>query len=309
MADQQLSAPPRARYVVRRSSAGVTKKHEAQRRRFTIIGNHLAQHGQLSLTAIGLATHIQSLPEGAPVDILTLSAKFPEGRTRVAAALRELEAYGYIERVRERTAGGRIITRTISYNHPEATRAAGKAGAPAPEAPQGTVVPPVREPVPVADGPAAPPRAPTPDAVAAARPTPPPLPAPSVPSAERLRTATQLLAGLRRTAPLLLLSERQIRRLASAVEAWLERGATPDAVCHTLTSDLPAGLRHPAGLLAHRLTEQLPPPLPTARLTTRPDPLQNCEDCDRAYRAPEPGKCPGCAGPDRPEESPPPLAR
>ncbi|WP_381794128.1 helix-turn-helix domain-containing protein [Streptomyces niveus] len=297
----------------------MTKKHEAQRRRFTIVGNHLAQHGQLSLTAIGLATHIQSLPEGTPVDILTLAAKFPEGRTRVAAALRELEAYGYIERVRERTAGGRIITRTISYNHPEATRTAGKATAPMPEAPEGTAVPPVRQPAPVADGPSAPPPAPapvlpqapaptpgpapTPDAVAPARPTPPPLPAPSVPSAERLRTATQLLAGLRRTAPLLLLSERQIRRLASAVEAWLERGATPEAVCHTLTSDLPAGLRHPAGLLAHRLTELLPPPLPTAPLTTRPDPLQNCEDCDRAYRAPEAGKCPGCAGP----EDPPPL--
>lgn len=250
MADQQLSAPPRPRYVVRRSSAGVTKKHEAQRRRFTIIGNHLAQHGQLSLTAIGLATHIQSLPEGAPVDILTLTAKFPEGRTRVAAALRELEAYGYIERVRERTADGRIITRTISYNHPEVTRAAGKADAPAPAAPDDTP---------------APPPATASDAVAPAPPGARPLPSPSVPSADRLRIATNLLAGLRRTAPLLLLSERQIRRLASAVETWLERGATPEAVCHTLTSDLPAGLRHPAGLLAHRLTEQLPPPSPRRR--------------------------------------------
>ncbi len=31
--------------------------------RFTVVGNHLAQHPELSLAAIGLAVRIQSLPE------------------------------------------------------------------------------------------------------------------------------------------------------------------------------------------------------------------------------------------------------
>jgi hypothetical protein len=88
MAEQQLNAASCARYVVRRSLSGVHKVTEFQHPGFTIIGDHLAQHRELSLTAIGLATYIQSLPEGAPVDIRTLAAKFREGRERVAAALR-----------------------------------------------------------------------------------------------------------------------------------------------------------------------------------------------------------------------------
>ncbi len=56
-----------------------------------VIGNHLAQHRELSLTTIGLATHILSVPEGTPVDIRSLAERFPEGRDRIASALRELE--------------------------------------------------------------------------------------------------------------------------------------------------------------------------------------------------------------------------
>ncbi|MFD0272018.1 helix-turn-helix domain-containing protein, partial [Streptomyces sp. NPDC127106] len=55
MADQQLSAPVRA-------LSGVRHINRAHHTRFVVIGNHLAQHDELSLTAIGLSTHIQSLP-------------------------------------------------------------------------------------------------------------------------------------------------------------------------------------------------------------------------------------------------------
>jgi hypothetical protein len=75
-----------------------------------VIGNHLAQHPELSALAIGLAVYIQSLPAGARVDIKTLAARFPEGTTRIAAALRELEAHGYLRRTRERVGQGRIVT-------------------------------------------------------------------------------------------------------------------------------------------------------------------------------------------------------
>ncbi|MFJ1745710.1 helix-turn-helix domain-containing protein [Streptomyces sp. NPDC088116] len=293
------------------------KVNEFQASGYTIVGNHLAQHRELSATAIGLATHIQSLPEGSPVDIKTLSGKFPEGHDRIAAALRELEAYGYIERLRERTEGGWIVTRTISYNAPEATRArrareaalGNQDGRVTVERPQ----PPTPLPV-AASAPstAEPPRSPGPETApapsvgaisapsgtAAPRAVPPPLPQPHVHTPERERTAASLLADLRRDAPCLLLSERDGRRLALAVAAWLERGAAPEAVRRTLTANLPSGLHHPAALLAHRLTALLPPPLPAPPVTTtaaRPDPLQNCDTCDRAYRAPEPGTCGGCA--------------
>ncbi|MFD5747845.1 helix-turn-helix domain-containing protein [Streptomyces sp. NPDC127033] len=282
------------------------------------MGNHLAQHRSLSLTAIGLATHIQSLPEGAPVDIRTLAGKFEEGRDRIATAMRELEVYGYIERRRERTGAGTIVSRTISYNHPEATHArrervgpmapsrAEAAPVPAPPAPAPPAPVPAPLPVPATSAPAPEPApAAVPAPVPASVPAPPegpcraapPLPRPDAPDLGRQRLAAELLADLRRDAPALLLAERDVRRLAPAVAAWLERGAAPDAVRRTLTANLPSDLRHPAGLLAHRLTELLPPPLPAAPVAAavpRPDPLQNCDTCDRAYRAPEPGDCPGC---------------
>lgn len=83
-----------------------------------MIGNHLAQRRELSLLAIGLAVHIQSLPTGARVDIKTLARKFPEGPDHIAAALRELEAHGYLRRPRERTSSGHIVTRTVSCDQP-----------------------------------------------------------------------------------------------------------------------------------------------------------------------------------------------
>lgn len=131
MAEQNLSAAAPSHSRVPRSAthSGVTHIRQYQPDRYTIIGNHLAQHRDLSLTAIGVGTHILSLPEGAPVDIRTLAARFPEGRDRIAFALRELEAHGYVERVRERTAEGRVITRTYAHSAPAVTGAGPEAGA------------------------------------------------------------------------------------------------------------------------------------------------------------------------------------
>nr|WP_314247932.1 helix-turn-helix domain-containing protein [Streptomyces sp. DSM 40907] len=247
---------------------------------YTVVGNHLLQHRELSATAIGIAAHIQSLPEGTPVGIKALAARFPEGEIRIGSALRELERHGYLERRSDQLANGRVVTRTFSYNKPGATP-----GGPPPP-------PPAREPVPEpapepASGPAPEPT-PGPEAVA-----PPPV-RPVHPGAARL------LAGLRRYDPRLLLSERDVRKLAPDVSAWLERGVGPEAVARTLSADLPERMRRPASVLAYRLTALLPPHLPPApaapvvRDARRPDPLQNCSGCDRAFRSPHPGRCRDC---------------
>ncbi|ELS53996.1 hypothetical protein STVIR_5019 [Streptomyces viridochromogenes Tue57] len=223
-----------------------------------VVGNHLAQHPELSLTAIGLAVHIQSLPARTPIGIKTLAAKFPEGEMRIAAALRELEAHGYLARTKERLQSGRVVTRTISYNKP------------------GVAV-----------------------ARAAAKPAPRPAspPGPEAPAAPRT-AATDLLAGLRAYDSRLLLAERDVHRLAPAVSAWLERGVAPTAVQRALSNGLPQDpIQNPAAFLAHRLQALLPPPLPAPERRTapvRPDPLQTCEGCDRAFRSPRPGRCRDC---------------
>ncbi|WP_323136627.1 MULTISPECIES: hypothetical protein [unclassified Streptomyces] len=126
-----------------------------------------------------------------------------------------------------------------------------------------------------------------------------PLPRPSAPDLARARTAADLLAGLRARDPRLLLFAADISRLTPAVSTWLERGIEPTAVQQTLTTLLPQEpLHHPAGFLAHRLTTLLPPPLPPEPEPAphaRPHPFQTCETCDRAFRAPEPGRCKECA--------------
>lgn len=262
--------------------SGVTHDNTRHATRYTVIGNHLAQHAELSLLAIGLGVHIQSLPTGARIGIKCLAARFPESEHRIAGALRELERHGYLSRTRERLPSGRVVTRTVSHNQPGATPAPsaqpasvsrpGSVSRPAP-APR-----PAPEPVSIPECPA-PPMGVTPSE-------------PDTPAPEAHPEAVAVLAGLRRTEPRLTLSERDVRRLAPAAMAWLERGVSADAVRRTLTADLPDDVRHPAGLLAHRLNALLPPPLPAA--PARPDPMQACEECGLGFRAPGPGYCGGC---------------
>ncbi|ELS54164.1 hypothetical protein STVIR_4881 [Streptomyces viridochromogenes Tue57] len=236
-----------------------------------MIGNHLAQHPELSALAIGLAVYIQSLPAGARADIKTLAARFPEGTTRIAAALRELEAHGYLRRERQRTPAGRIVTRTVSCNQPGHRRPQDH---PTPAPPRKKRVPAPRKPLPA-------------------------VPKPACPAPALLQRATDLLSDLRRHDPRLLLSATDTAHLAPGVAAWLERDLTPTAVRHALTTDLPPEpLCRPAALLAHRLTAQLPPPPPFRAPAPPPDavrhPLQTCDGCDRAFRSPAPGRCRDC---------------
>ncbi|UPT42878.1 MULTISPECIES: hypothetical protein [Streptomyces] len=277
--------------------------------RFTIVGNHLAQHPDLSCTAVGIAVRIQSLPQGVEIGIKALAARCREGEKRIAAALRELEAFGYLQRVRDRLPSGRVITRTLFCNQPTALLRPRPTANPRPSAVTATLQAETPAPAPApapaevstsAPAPAPGPRMPEADLPepdlperppvqpssfvtpppplfvplvpppTAPKTPPPPLPQPDEPTPELDRAATALLGDLRRQAPELTLSEADIRQLTPGVAAWLERAAHPDAIRRTLTTDLPHPLRRPALLLKHRLTALLPPPLPGAQALTAP---------------------------------------
>ncbi|MFJ9323407.1 hypothetical protein [Streptomyces globisporus] len=289
--------------------------------RFTVVGNHLAQHAELSLVAIGIGVHIQSLPAGSKVGIKALAARFPEGEVKIACVLRELEAHGYLHRTRVRLAKGRVATRTVFCNQPGAVLRGGvvpvvgpavrsTAPAPAPvrehlRVPEPEPVPvptaapeprPVPEPVPVPEAPHAPVRLPSRTA-----PTQPrrPLPHPHALTPELRQASSAFLADLRRHAEDLVLSEQDVEELAPGVAAWLEREATPDAMRRALTADLPKPLKHPARLVRHRLTALLPPPLPGIHDLALPrrapvTPFQTCDGCERAFRSHDPGHCRDC---------------
>ncbi|CAM5742244.1 hypothetical protein [Streptomyces hirsutus] len=284
--------------------SGVTHVREYQSDRYSIVGNHLAQHRALSLTAIGLAVYILSLPEGSPTDIRTLAERFPEGRDRIAFALRELEVCGYLARVWERTADGRMITRTYAYNapvltrervHSVATSSAGSAVTAQVPATPASAVPPTA--LVLVDGPTEP----VPAVDEEPRPAEPEAAEPDPSLSEHYGKAVDLLAGLRRTDRRLMLSLRDVRRLAPYVIAWFDNGVGRADAIHALTADLPALVKHPAGFLARRLRELLPPPLPSltepGKATAQgndapsgPRPMADCEGgCNRAFRAPWPG--------------------
>ncbi|MFJ6237353.1 hypothetical protein ACIQH0_25065 [Streptomyces griseus] len=289
--------------------------------RFTVVGNHLAQHPGLSCTAVGIAVRIQSLPQGVEVSIKALAARCREGEKRIAAGLRELEDFGYLQRVLERLPSGRVVTRTVFCNqpaallhprHPAAPRQrAAPAPLPSPEpAPTPPPAPAAEQPMPPEQPVPPPPPLPQAEPVSlpfvppptAPKPPPRPLPRPSDPTPELDRAATAFLGDLHRHAPRFMLTEDDVRQLAPGVAAWLERAVHPDALRHALTDDPPVPLRRPALLLRHRLTELLPPPPPGARelaaLAHRPrttvTPFQTCDDCDRAFRSPTPGRCRDC---------------
>ncbi|MER6628785.1 helix-turn-helix domain-containing protein [Streptomyces sp. NPDC000987] len=314
MAEKKTSAALRPIPGVRRGTTpfGVTHVRTYQSGQYVVVGNHLAQHRELSLTAIGLATHIMSLPEGAPVDIRSLAERFPEGRDRIAFALRELEAHGYLERVRERTEAGRLVTRTYAHHTPGRAAATGRArgrsaaadgSGESPHASQeddrGGAAPPSACELPAPDAQTEPVFAEPPRSSVAPLP-----PVEDVGDDERQGKAVTLLAGLRRVDERLTFSQRDVNRLAPAVIAWFDRGVPAAVVRRALTVDLPADLRSPAAVVAYRLRESLPaplparcaPPAPTAddRTSRRPHPFQTCDGCERAFRAPQPGRCREC---------------
>lgn len=285
--------------------------------RFTVVGNHLAQHAELSLTAIGIGVHIQSLPAGSKVGIKALTARFTEGETRIALALRELENHGYLHRTRVRLANGRMVTRTVFCDQPGALMRAGAVVVPMPSVPPPAPAVPmmpvmaaaVAEPVAGPPHPPAPGLTPVPEespppvrVPSRTAPKPPrrPLPQPHELTPELRQASSALLADLRRHAPELVLSEDDVEELVPGVAAWLERDARPDAIRHALTTELPQPPKYPAKIVRHRLTVLLPPPLPGAhdlvppRRATAATPFQTCEGCERAFRSHHPGHCRDC---------------
>ncbi|MFD4598394.1 hypothetical protein ACFWPQ_10165 [Streptomyces sp. NPDC058464] len=253
---------------------------------FTVISNALAQRRGSAVT-VGVATYILSLPDGTAVTITALCEHFDEGEILISRALRELEEAGYLERRRERLPSGQIRTRTYFYDVP--------GGSPAPEPPEPPKPPHPRRTRPASGPVTAQPAAHTPQPSEAGPET-----ETSASLADADPRAIAVLTALRRVDPRLILSGQEAARLAPAVSAWLAAGVDAHRLTEFLTARLPDRFRaRPAGILAFRLRETplpAPPPLPSKRLTDRPTvpPFQTCDGCDRAFRAPERGRCRDC---------------
>ncbi|WP_406726757.1 hypothetical protein WJ438_21980 [Streptomyces sp. GD-15H] len=295
MADPQSNA--RLRADAGAPTSGVIHVRTRLTADFTVISNALAQRRGSAVT-IGVAVYILSLPDGTPVSIAALCAHFTEGEILISRALRELEEAGYLKRRRVRLPTGQIRTRTYFHDIP--------GGTPQPDP----------DPDPHPGGPPEPPKPPrprkspaaehaTPFSAAVLEAAPAPAPAPDRPEKHASLSdadpqAVAVLTSLRRVDPRLVLSEREAVRLAPAVTEWLAAGVAPSQITAHLTARLPDHfLTRPAGILAFRLRETplpAPTPVPLPPTPDRPavQPFQTCDGCERAFRAPEPGRCRDC---------------
>jgi len=261
-----------------------------------------------------VAGYVDHLPDGAAMDIKSLAKDLPlYGQMAIGTALRTLAVAGHLRRVRCRVEGAgqcRWVTltywsRTAHDNEWWTARLAGAPTAapeqaPAPSA-EPAVVPKQRaaeRPSPSPPTPPAPqdePSSGTPTAVA----TPPP--------------AYLALAELGRSEPRLALSAADCAALEPLAAAWFARGVSAHYLTSALTAGLPERIGSPIGLVRRRLTDKMPPHLPTA-----PAPAQGglsgaavrsvlveCTECGRpgpAEALPD-GLCRPCGTTHQPAES------
>lgn len=97
----------------------ILRKRGRYERGYTITDNQLLQDTKrLSYRAIGVASHLWSLPEGARINSTQLAQRGREGRDAIRTALNELAAAGYLKREARRGERGRWITHITLADRP-----------------------------------------------------------------------------------------------------------------------------------------------------------------------------------------------
>ncbi|MGW0779533.1 MarR family transcriptional regulator [Streptomyces sp. NPDC002913] len=230
-----------------------------------------------------VAGYVDHLPDGAAMDIKSLAKDLPlYGQMAIGTALRALAVAGHLRRVRCRVEGAgqcRWVTltywsRTAHDNEWWTARLTGEAATAPEQAPAPAAVPQQRTAErPAVSAPTEPqgePSAGTPTAVAAPSP------------------AYLILAGLGRSEPRLALSAADCAALEPLAAAWFARGVSADYLTSALTAGLPERIGSPIGLVRRRLTDKMPPHLPTAPTPAQGPPgaparglLVECTECGR----------------------------
>ncbi|MFE7480324.1 MarR family transcriptional regulator [Streptomyces sp. NPDC057552] len=267
-----------------------------------------------------VAGFVDHLPDGAAMSVKHLAKQLPlYGQQAISTALTALSVAGHLRRVRCPVGAGeetRWVFRTFwsrtardnewwnTYLAAQTTTPAPGTSPPPPPPGSPTAEPPLpappenprpaQAPTPALASVPKPPDAPTavprqrnspqePDTDPAPDTTTPPAP-PNHPEATR-SPAYLALARLGHRDHRLTLSAHDCATLEAQATQWLARGVSVDYLTNALTAGLPTTIDHPAGLIRRRLTDKLPPHLPTPETTPRPTPthriLIECTTCGR----------------------------
>ncbi|NED04006.1 MarR family transcriptional regulator [Streptomyces sp. SID6648] len=238
-----------------------------------------------------VAGFVDHLPDGAAMSVKQLAKQLPlYGQQAISTALNALSVAGHLRRVRCAVGAGdetRWVFRTFWSRTARdnewwttylATETASRSAGSPPPAPDPVAVPQQRT-VPEAT----PEPAPAPEEPAPATTPTAPAARPAAPSPAYLA-----LAELGRKDIRLALSADDCAALEPQAAEWLARGVTTDYLIAALTAGLPAQVDCPPRFIGRRLTDKIPPQLPTT--TPNPSPstgtpaprlLMECTDCGR----------------------------
>ncbi|MCL6291339.1 MarR family transcriptional regulator [Streptomyces sp. 43Y-GA-1] len=255
-----------------------------------------------------VAGFVDHLPEGASMSVKQLAKQLPlYGQQAISTALTALSVAGHLRRVRcsvtsasdetrwvFRTFWSRTARDSEWWNAYLATENNSPDEAPAPEEPDA-------EPAPEATGV---PQQPTPAQA--------PDTAPAQPRTAEPGPAYLALARLGRNDHRLALSADDCTALEPLATQWLDRGVNIDYLTSALAAGLPAQVDSPLGFLRRRLTDKMPPRLPTAENPSPGTPaptrriLMECTDCGRPGQpeALPDGLCRPCRTAHRPDTPP-----
>ncbi|MEU7164165.1 hypothetical protein AB0A70_05905 [Streptomyces morookaense] len=193
-----------------------------------------------------VAAHIDRLPDGAAIDIKTLSKEHPDyGQQAMASALKAISTAGHLRRVRERLDGDRTqwVQRTYFSRTPRSDAwwrqflSGGDSPVEAPPEPPRPVHPPERTP------------------------------------------AYTALAALGRTDARMTLSANECTALEPLAAEWLARGVPVPQLVQALTSGLPGTVHCPGALARKRLTDKMPPEPAPAPEQAPPRRIMECTGC------------------------------
>ncbi|MBK3583626.1 MarR family transcriptional regulator [Streptomyces sp. MBT57] len=260
-----------------------------------------------------VAGFVDHLPEGAAMSVKQLAKQLPlYGQQAISSALTALSVAGHLRRVRCAVGAGdetRWVFRTFWsrtahdnewWNTYLTAEHAAHTVSPAPEAPAADSASPPWGP----DQEPPPPASEEPGTEQGLEPTPVPhqrtpvqapdsLPAPPVPALRPSEAgpspAYLALARLGHEDHRLPLSADDCQELEAQAAEWLARGVSVDYLVSALTAGLPAQVDTPLGFVRRRLTDKIPPRIPTTASaspgTASPDAtrriLMECTDCGR----------------------------
>ncbi|WP_327333780.1 MarR family transcriptional regulator [Streptomyces anulatus] len=253
-----------------------------------------------------VAGFVDHLPEGAAMSVKTLAKQLPlYGQQAISTSLNALSVAGHLRRVRCPVVGAGDETRWVFrtfwsrtahdnewWNTYLATEQATLTAAPTLSLSAPDTAPPLppepERPAPEqTPEPTSVPHQRTPDRAPDTDPAPPaPATAPATPHTAGTSPAYLALARLGRDDHRLTLSADDCATLEPQAAEWLTRGVSVDYLTTALTAGLPAQVDSPVGLLRRRLTDKIPPQLPTenAQPATPTPPrrlLMECTDCGR----------------------------